>query len=1083
MTGQSLPLMPHPEASRACDVSLPAPMERKYCAFISYRHTDNREEGRRWAEWFHQLIEHYEVPRALVGRMNERGEKIPRSLYPVFRDEKELRADADLKGRIEAALGNSGFLIVLCSPEACKSEYVRGEIRSFKGQKDGISRILPVLLYGEPNASGDEAKVKAGMAECLPWELRFGALRADGSIDWDLPSPMPIAADVRLGGTAKQGYTSGNAYRDWLEDHEGMPTREARKQSAEYEGRLQQAKFKILAGLLGVSPGVLEDRDAAHRLRKARVQRRIATWVAIGAVALMCVAGVQWMEAKWQEKQAKQQEAAARSAEATAQQNGYYAAIPAAAASLERGHNVDAARLLDATAEHLKDFEWHYLRAQCDNSICTYEAAEPADEDDEDRNDPWIMALTWHADGKTATSIAQRKSINATLATWSTETGETLASLPISSTEEEKIDGADCSGESLRAVTTSKEGRVKLWNLAPLGLLKELPDKSECENPRFSPNGKVIFLEERGLGRIRVVDAVTGSYLPDLSGVFLESGGSYPKLPFIVRPADAPLASPDGRYVLIVSGRGFQVCEVGTGAEVQSLHRDGLQASAWRFSPDSRKLAVSYTVAQSSDSPEVAKSETLLYDLSLKKVSSLGKDTGDAHSVDISSDGGRIAMLRGKDEILLGDLSDETIDSTTLPPEWGQMVECQFSTDADSTALLATGRDRKLRVMNGRHLGHVTTLDTPRQARTTGFCVSPDGKRVMTKGDYSGEIVVWDLDLAPPERWVEANVSVWRGDLASPAVIFGWLANAAELMGRDSRLPTLRLHGEPIARKPINAEFPSSTRGLAAVSADGCLILRKGERKGFIELWRLDKAGMIHRRWERDMGQASDMTSLEVSPCGKHFAAGFANGIAVLGSIDDGAPMPGLEGLNPLEVGHTSTEPGVTFLAFSRDGKHLAAYRSDLKIWVWDAGTGACRDHFATRSYTSCLALDAAGGRVLYSKADSRLNEESCLIRTILDRKTIPLRVQNERIVTACFSEDGKRVVSRFRSGTNALWDPATGREILRFPGLGDKVEYMGFAPESGNLIAVTESGTIRILQASTAKERFQKRLMREKGK
>lgn len=32
-------------------------MSRRYSAFISYRHADNTQEGRRWAEWLHRGLE------------------------------------------------------------------------------------------------------------------------------------------------------------------------------------------------------------------------------------------------------------------------------------------------------------------------------------------------------------------------------------------------------------------------------------------------------------------------------------------------------------------------------------------------------------------------------------------------------------------------------------------------------------------------------------------------------------------------------------------------------------------------------------------------------------------------------------------------------------------------------------------------------------------------------------------------------------------------------------------------------------------------------------------------------------------
>jgi hypothetical protein len=69
---------------------------RRYSAFISYRHADNSQGDRRWAEWLHRRLERYLVPPDLIGPPNLRGEPIRDSLYPIFRDEDELPANADL---------------------------------------------------------------------------------------------------------------------------------------------------------------------------------------------------------------------------------------------------------------------------------------------------------------------------------------------------------------------------------------------------------------------------------------------------------------------------------------------------------------------------------------------------------------------------------------------------------------------------------------------------------------------------------------------------------------------------------------------------------------------------------------------------------------------------------------------------------------------------------------------------------------------------------------------------------------------------------------------------------------------------
>ena len=57
---------------------------RCYRAFISYRHVDNREEHRRWAQWLHDALESYQVPRDLVRARQKRDPAFPEHLYPIF---------------------------------------------------------------------------------------------------------------------------------------------------------------------------------------------------------------------------------------------------------------------------------------------------------------------------------------------------------------------------------------------------------------------------------------------------------------------------------------------------------------------------------------------------------------------------------------------------------------------------------------------------------------------------------------------------------------------------------------------------------------------------------------------------------------------------------------------------------------------------------------------------------------------------------------------------------------------------------------------------------------------------------------
>ena len=117
-------------------------MERKYKAFISYRHLPLDSAV---AKKMHRRIEHYIVPRGL----RKNGEK---KLGYVFRDQDELPTSSDLSANIRSALDNAEFLIVICTPETNKSRWVLNEISYFLQHHDR-DHVLAVLADGRPEES------------------------------------------------------------------------------------------------------------------------------------------------------------------------------------------------------------------------------------------------------------------------------------------------------------------------------------------------------------------------------------------------------------------------------------------------------------------------------------------------------------------------------------------------------------------------------------------------------------------------------------------------------------------------------------------------------------------------------------------------------------------------------------------------------------------------------------------------------------------------------------------------------------------------------------------------------------------
>jgi tetratricopeptide (TPR) repeat protein len=188
----------------------------KYRAFISYSHRDTS-----FARWLHGALERYRVDGDLVGRKNSTG-ILPKSLRPIFRDRDEFSAGHSLTEQTLAALDESQFLIVLCSPSAAISKYVNEEVRYFKAN-GGASRLIPIIVDGEP---GDAQR------ECFSPALRF-KLGPDGALT-DEPEE-PLAADARPQGDGKE-----------------------------------IAKQKVIAGLLGL--GLDEILRRAERARKRRTR-------------------------------------------------------------------------------------------------------------------------------------------------------------------------------------------------------------------------------------------------------------------------------------------------------------------------------------------------------------------------------------------------------------------------------------------------------------------------------------------------------------------------------------------------------------------------------------------------------------------------------------------------------------------------------------------------------------------------------------------------------------------------------------------------------------------------------------------
>ena len=120
----------------------------RYDAFISYRHC---ELDSFVSENLHKKLESFKLPKSVVKKYGLKKTRIER----VFRDEAELPLSEDLSDPIMAALNNSEFLIVICTPRLSLSKWCLKEIETFL-QNHERKNVLLVLAEGEPNESFPE---------------------------------------------------------------------------------------------------------------------------------------------------------------------------------------------------------------------------------------------------------------------------------------------------------------------------------------------------------------------------------------------------------------------------------------------------------------------------------------------------------------------------------------------------------------------------------------------------------------------------------------------------------------------------------------------------------------------------------------------------------------------------------------------------------------------------------------------------------------------------------------------------------------------------------------------------------------
>ena len=1045
--------------SKASDTT--HPFQRRYAVFLSYRHADNKEPGRQWATWLHQALETYEIPGDLAGTTNNRGETVPDSLYPVFRDEEELPADADLTQNIRRALENSALLVVLCSPRAVASRFVADEVRYFKEQGKS-ENILALLIDGEPNASDDPGKAKSGMApemECLPEPLRHGVEKEDGTVDWTARTE-PIAADARPDGMPEEGWTTGAAYREALVREGKLTTREINAKVREYVQRLELAKLKVIAGALGVPLGELTRRDKAMQLQKAkRRARTLRRWLGVaGVLAALAVAGggvaLQQKRVALAEKQRAEQTLARSDylqAVGIVRQEKYNEALPYLARSLRANpHSNPAASLAFDIVSRLP-----VLRAVV-------------------RGDANIRAA-FSPDGKetmvVSGSVAQL---------WDLQAGKPLASI----TTPHPIGQSIFSQDGKLVATVSQAARsgadqdttARIWDARTCAPVTP-PLAVKCADIRnftFTPDGGRLIALTEGYGATgqRISQAaqawdshtgepVTPPYLND-SLVFLAfnsdgslaatavEGATITELWDTVanKPFMAPLQtgsftndaffSSESSKLVTFSEAGAQVWNLKNGSAITDPlpYEFDIHAAEFNSAGDRLQLVSGYS------DDHTAEISIKAWEIKTGKPwGQPPKSAGNVSAAEFSADGNFIATASIDGS---GRVWNALTGEAVTPPLKHDNAVISSLFDADAGRVVTASLDRTARLWDAR-TGAALALPMVHGdiVRTASF--SPNGALVLTTSDDAAARI-WDARTgSPAASWFEHGVRPTRlcfsADGMRELVVSGATLQVWNARNGSAISPPFQ-HGKIIYS--------------AAFSPDGSRLVTLSD----------DKAARI---WDTRTGTPAappiPVAELNSEPVFN------ADGTRVLIVSAEGSDWTGriINTQSGQPVGAPLRLTGsLADAVFSKDGKTLTTVTDilDNSVQKWDADTGLPQGGPVKLNETK------VGFTVLSPDGRLVLCAEGGWMARILDVKTgkpvaPPLQHQGA-VVSGVFSDDGSRAVTVSYDGTARIWDAKTGAP------LGPPIAPIGgvgsFALSAdAKLLVTTSSHSIQIWDCATS--------------